>query len=626
MTTVTCIHSFLQKQPTKYPHDAEKEHVLSTVRAQTVHYRNIFSKQDCQVVVRTILLSLDEQSARELGFRLSEAFSFLQAIATHIEKKLHVLLGHVIAGNNAPSESAAFAEIDYFCDLSPLAKRSWSLLKTRSRDLNGLRAVAFQLSEFCYRWAYTVELAELRKDFKNLDLAFLERVSMQVGTLQNVDPERFLMANPIWRRPYVLLEENAIFSPLPMLCYSFPFLIIEELIGQNEALRASYFDARAKSLEKMIHTHVQIAMPSARVYSNVSWREEESGILYENDIVAEIGNSIFLFEAKSGRLDEVGRRGGELSLKRDFRDLFISPGQQASRLARYLNTQGSKATLWSKDTESRVSLNLDTPKIVYKFSICIEHFAQLTSAKHNARALGVLKENSDWAPILSIGELLLICRHLDTEVSFYHYLTRRATLEDFINMEGDEQDMLSMYLMNGFCIDPEAFKEHKLIFFGFDDPVRVEKDPRPDRTEFHTWGIQLPKYWNAVLREIYQSGPRRHRFDMIEVILNQHPSSLAAVSGRARRWKRNVRTNRENVFVICNRINDRTFALAYHVAKGWLQGDEWLQLARDIAANAAVEYGATDCVVMLRVMKSKKGIFEAASFFRLNYVGRDKTK
>ena len=367
--TVKCIHSFLKKQPEKYPNDAEKEYVLSAVRAQTVHYRNIYSQQDCDLVVRTILLPLDEHSTRELGFRLSEAFLFLRAIAEHIEKKLHVLLGHVIAGKDAPSESAAIAEIDYFCDLSPLAKRSWSLLKRRSRDLNGLRAAAFQLSEFCYRWAYTVELEELGKDFKNLDVAFLERVSIQPGTLQKEDPERFLMANPIWRRPYVLVEKNVIFAPLPMLCYSFPFLIIEELIGQNGALRASYFNARAKSLEKLIHTHLQSAMPTARVYSNVSWREEESDILYENDIVAEIGNSIFLFEAKAGRLDEVGRRGGELSLKKDFRDLFVLPGKQASRLARYLNTQGSKATLWSRDTGSRIALNLDTPKVVYKFSI-----------------------------------------------------------------------------------------------------------------------------------------------------------------------------------------------------------------------------------------------------------------
>ena len=621
--TVKCVHSFLKKQPQRYPNDAEKEHVLSAVRAQTVHYRNIYSKEDCDLVVRTILLPLDDHSARELGFRLSEAFTFLQAIAAHIEKKLQIFLRHVIAGRDAPSESAAIAEIDYFCELSPLAKRSWSLLRRRSRDLNGLRAVAFQLSEFCYRWAYTVELEELRQGVENLDLSFLERISIQPGTLSKENPERFLMANPIWRRPYVLEGKDAIFAPLPMLCYSFPFLIIEQLIAQSETLRALYFDSRAKSLEGLIRTYVQTAMPSASVHSNVCWREEESGVLYENDIVAEVGNSIFLFEAKAGRLDEVSRRGGELSLKKDFRDLFVLPGEQASRLARYLNTHRSKATLWSKNTGARIALDLDTPKVVYKFSICIEHFAELTSAKHNLKALGAIRADSDWAPILSIGELMLICRHLDTEVSFYHYLTRRATLEEFINMEGDEQDILSMYLMNGFCIDPEPFKKHQLRFFGFDTPVRVDKSPRSDRTEFYTWGIRLSSYWNLALKEIYQAVPRRHRFDMIEVVLNQHPDSLAAVSGKARRWKRNFRRNKENLFVVCNRVSSRTFALAYHVTNGWLRGDEWLRRGREIAGSVGAEYGATDCVVMLRVRKSKDRTFDAASFFRLDYVGSE---
>jgi hypothetical protein len=49
-------------------------------------------------------------------------------------------------------------------------------------------------------------------------------------------------------------------------------------------------------------------------------------------VVALIGNTIFLFEAKSGRLDEVARRGGELSLLRNFEELFVEPGQQARRL------------------------------------------------------------------------------------------------------------------------------------------------------------------------------------------------------------------------------------------------------------------------------------------------------
>ena len=622
--TVKCVHSFLQKQPPQYPNDADKEHVLRGVRAQTVYYRNRFSQNDCELVVSTILRAVDEHSTLELGFRLSEVFSFLCAIAEKIDKKLQVLLTHVIAAKDASSESAAIDEIDYFCSLSSLAKRTWSLWKNHCSGLNRLRFVAFQLSEFCYKWAYTIDLRELRDAFPRLDFSFFDKISFGPGELRSEDPERFLLANPIWRKPYLALNENVIFAPLPMICYSFPFLIMEEVIGQNKSLRASYFDARARSLENLIQTLVQDGMPSAKVHSNVSWRDEYSGTVYENDIVAETGNSIFLFEAKSGRLNEVSRRGGELSLRRDFSDLFVLPGEQASRLARYLNTRGQRAKLWSKDTGSRIELDLETPKVVHKFSICIEHFAELTNGKQNLKALGAIEADADWAPVLSIGELMLIWRHIDTEVSFYHYLTRRAALEDYVNMEGDEQDILSLYLMTGFCIDPKPFKENQLRFFGFDARVRIDKNPRNDRTEFHTLGIRLPKYWHTVLKEIYQTGPKKHRFDMIEVILNQHPNALEEVSGKARRWRQSVTKRKENLFVVCNRINDRTFALAYHVTNGLLRDEDWLQRARNIAGNAAAEYGATDCLVMHRVRKSKERTFQAASFYRLGYVGKDR--
>ena len=99
-------------------------------------------------------------------------------------------------------------------------------------------------------------------------------------------------------------------------------------------------------------------------------------------------------------------------------------------------------------------LDLDRPKVVHKFSICIEHFAALTSAKHNLKLLGAIKDENAWAPVLSLG-MMLVWRYLDTEVSFFHYLTRRATLEDVVDFEGDEQDILSMYLINGLSIDSE---------------------------------------------------------------------------------------------------------------------------------------------------------------------------
>lgn len=45
---------------------------------------------------------------------------------------------------------------------------------------------------------------------------------------------------------------------------------------------------------------------------------------------------------------------------------------------------------------------------------------------------------------------MMIAKHLDSEVSFGHYLSRRYSIESLLDFIGDEQDLLSMYLTNGF--------------------------------------------------------------------------------------------------------------------------------------------------------------------------------
>lgn len=353
----------------------------------------------------------------------------------------------------------------------------------------------------------------------------------------DANSEHFFMNNPIWRRPFVALDEDRLFLPLPSLFYAFPFQIFEQLIPPNSILEKAYSKARSSFLEEMIDLHVASAMPSARSFRKVLWRDDASGVLYENDVVAILGNTIFIFEAKSGKLDDAARRGGERSLLGNFRELFVEPGEQARRLENYINTKGKDARLWLKDTGEFITLDLERPKIVHKISVCIEHFASLTSAKHNLKVLGAVHDDDAWAPVLSLGELMLVWRYLDTEVSFFHYLTRRSTLEELVDFEADEQDILSLYLINGLCIDPAEVKGKQFRFLEIDGVVRTEKTPRQNRREVEIYGIPLSSYWKSVVEEIYNDAALRHRFDIIQIILNQNPHSLASIEQIAGEWK-----------------------------------------------------------------------------------------
>lgn len=611
------VFAFLQMQPHRYPVGDERDHVIRKVRAHTIYGRNSFLKSDCETIVPAIFRRFDDASLKESGFRFSDMFAALVAAGKKVEDRLNVFNDRYRAVHHAKSENEVLSHISFYCGIAPVAERAWSMGKRHCRTLEALKWAAFQLSELCNDWIYTLDKQELRSELGRESVVFFEKIAIRPGELGNANPEHFFLNNPIWRRPFVALDKKSLFLPLPGLLYGFPFQIFESFVSGKEVLEKAYSEARSAVLEETIGFHVTSAMPSARTYRNVVWRDGVSGVLYENDVVAIIGNTVFLFEAKSGRLDDVARRGGELSLLRNFKELFVEPGEQARRLENYINTKGKDAQLWLKGTGEAVSLDLDKPKVVHKFSICIEHFASLTSAKPNLKALGAIHDDDAWAPVLSIGELMLVWRYLDTEVSFFHYLTRRAMLEELVDFEGDEQDILSMYLINGLCINPEEVKGKKLCFLEIDGIVRTEKQPGQDRRRFEIYGTPLSGYWKTTLEEIYAHATLRHRFDIIQVILNQDPGSLASIEQVVRKWRKGLGGKNGDILFSSFKIGKRTFLLAYHLLMHPIGCTEWTERSRNIARNgAAAMFGASDCAVLLRVKKSKERTYDALSFFR----------
>jgi hypothetical protein len=233
--------------------------------------------------------------------------------------------------------------------------------------------------------------------------------------------------------------------------------------------------------------------------------------------------------------------------------------------------------------------------------------------------LGTIEDDSAWAPVLSIGELLLLWRYLDTEISFFHYLTRRATLDDLVNLEGDEYDILATYLVNGLCLDAEAVQGRKIGFLEMDHTVKEDRNPRADRTEFHVYGVPLTRYWKMVLKEIYQEKDQRHRFDIIQCILNQDPHALADIDRRSQRWRSGLGSKNHDIMLCHYSIGKRVFLLCYCFSKDPMNNEQWRERSRMVAqTGAGAPVRATDCVVLLRCKRSREQTFDGVSFFRLS--------
>jgi hypothetical protein len=609
------VAAFLHKQPAGARGEVA-DLITHRVRTQTVYYRNLFDREGCEGTLRDILERFDEISLRERGQPLSHTFRDLTRLLDLVEERLRVFLEHIRSLMTSTDRETALSAVDFFCEVSPLARRAWRYAENRFSDLRELQLAGFHVSELATPWVFTLPRDLLEREFPPASLEAIDRLSIRPGELSSVNLDFIYMDNPVWRRPFVAKPDGALFAPLVQLVLSFPFLIVEGLMEGNKPLLEAYARARAAHLEDAIFNNLRRAMPSAEIYRNVEWDDPKTQTRYENDVVAVIGNFIFLFEAKSGRISDIARRGGDQSLTNNLKDLFVEPGEQASRLQAYLDAHGSGVRLWEKGGGRPIDLKLDRPKVVFKYSVCIEHFTALTSAKFYLMEIGLIADDATWAPVLSLGELQMLDRFLDTEISFVHYLTRRSTLEDVLDFDGDEQDLLSMYLTNGFCIDSASLDGRKVMFQFADQMVRRRIEPRADRTEPEIHGVRLPPLWKDAVKEIYID-QSRHRFDMINVILNQPPPSLHEAERRIRKWRRGGGDEGTDLFYSRYCVGKRTFVLAVHFMKRMPEREDWVARGRDIAAQPAMSNdGPTDCAVFLAIRNSKVHPFDAVYFAR----------
>jgi hypothetical protein len=607
------IHAYAGSANSSGPALNAIERVSRQARIQTLFYRNIFSSEDAQEIVPTLLSYMDQVSQSRLGYHLSDVaralFRFLQLVPDKLDA-----FRSVPAGLHAGRVDAKAIEL--LVESSELCRRAWRFANHERNDSSYRAWAAFQLSELAWGPAFTFTRAELETLFGSEVTGALFRASIAFGELSGIETGSIYLDSPIRRRPFIRLSDDALFLPFPAMLVSFPFAIIEGLFEGDEVLSGAYSAARTRYLEDATAKLVGTSLPSADLYRSVHWTDPDTGKNYENDLVVKLGNHIFLFEAKSGKVNAASRRGGESSLRKNFKRLYVEPGQQAARLETLLRRGKSAESLLHDAAGKPIAIDLSKPAIINSFGVCIEHFASITSTRRNFEEIGLIAPADPWSPIFSIGEIRMLTTYLDSEVSFFHYLTRRPAIERQLVFTGDEQDLLSLYITNGFQIDSDKLKDMGVFFHRADAPVRGHKEARADRRTFDTPSLHLPSYWRRLAAEIYASDTR-HRFDMIEAIFNQHPGTLKGMEERARRWNGGMgRATQDPMFAFVE-LGSRIFAVALTLERDpYLDAVLWHEHARDIAKVVKVQTGATDCLVILRVRKSRAA-FDALSFFRM---------
>lgn len=282
----------------------------------------------------------------------------------------------------------------------------------------------------------------------------LESWSFAFGDLEGTDPEHLFLGNPIWRKPLIRLSE-AFFLPHPGLLFSFSLEMMESLAAADPKLNDRYLRRRGSYLEDAVADLFTRAFPQAQAWRGSLWRDEQ-GKEWENDLLVVADSVAIIVESKAGRVTAQARRGAEKTLARDVEKLVAAPAAQATRFAERL--KGSEATL-ELSTRGKEVHRVDVSKVqvFIPLSITLEHLGTLATNWSLLQTAGFVPADAPYAPTITLGDLEVIFDTLPRPAEKLHYLWRRASFEQRVNLHGDEMDLLAFYLQNGFNIGDEEF-------------------------------------------------------------------------------------------------------------------------------------------------------------------------
>lgn len=141
----------------------------------------------------------------------------------------------------------------------------WRFAESRFGDAKDRASAAFQVSEMSWAPVFTLAREELQNLFGDEITGALFRLSLGFGDLADFEPEHIYLGSPIRSRPFIRLDDNSLFLPVVPLLISFPFEIVEFLIGNDRQLDKAYSRARTSYLEDATEQLIREALPSATV-------------------------------------------------------------------------------------------------------------------------------------------------------------------------------------------------------------------------------------------------------------------------------------------------------------------------------------------------------------------------
>lgn len=444
--------------------------IQEQMRSNTQAVRNWGYPDQIQRTVLELFAPLDRRVEARLGIRPTVLFGvFMKIIATTEARRLGQIriLGPIVKAKNPEQLFKAYGRVfpdrtEEIAAVQQVINRLYpgsTLEQIRDLILHHLSlslsdVFTFSIDELLSMYDGTVDRAALP--------AVVERLALAFGALAESNPEHFFLGNPVWDKPFIQLDDDRFFTPVPGMLLSFGLDILESLVVGESDLQVPYTERRAAYLEEAAAQLFAGAFPDAQIFRGNMWPTKGAN---ENDLLVIVDRVAVIVEAKAGSVSDSSGRGADMSLKSDIGELMVKASQQSSAFAAYLRANPARHRFETKQGNVN-EIDTSNLKQFIRLNLTLRQVGNIYNRWPLLQEAGLIRSEVDMAPTMTLADLESIFEVLDGQIQKLHYLARRAELERHTNYSGGELDLLALYLETGFNIGDLEFESPSLLLDG----------------------------------------------------------------------------------------------------------------------------------------------------------------
>ena len=526
--------------------ESEWNFVLSSIRTQTMAVRNPGYPQHIHRITRDLAETVREDFVDVHGIdpiRLVDALFRLPEVAStrlneHFERVAHFY-------REMSYRAVATSYLESFPDVEDFDADH--LFQLVGRHLHSMKAMLVYHSDLRLADCFTFTLDDVVGAYgqcidQQAVRTLIDKLAFEFGDLGDCNKEWVVLDNPVWRRPFIKVDEDTYFLALAGHIPHYVSGLLEDLVAEDRALDRKYRDRKAQYMEGEVERLFKAGFPDGRIYRGSMW-DDGAGNKGENDLTMVLGSVAIVVEAKSGSLSPPAQRGAPKRLVDTVRQLIVEPADQAYRFIRVLEgTEGPQSFVTKSGAEN--TIDVSGVRYFLPLTVTMEQFGFVSNVRNLADSGISDRGVSELAQVLSLTALMVVFEVLDLQSEKVHYLFRRRELGARMRLHGYEMDVLAFYLDRGFNIEEVEFsgnsfvdltlasKQLDLYFVGQLLGVTVDK-PR----------LRLTSWWTRMLQRL-DSDLSEDRLDAALVLLNvpfddqkKMERQFAKLSDRVRRKK-----------------------------------------------------------------------------------------